>query len=52
MPGALGTMVTKTPKIPTLVGLESKGAAGKKNKQISKRINREKVKHKSVVLVQ
>ena len=41
-------MVTKTLKIHALVGLESKGAAGKKQKYLREQ-TREKIKHKSMV---
>lgn len=46
MPEAGGTMVTKIPKIPTLVGLESKRAAGKRTNKYLRKIMREEVKHK------
>lgn len=39
-------MVTKIPKIPTLVGLESKRAAGKRTNKYLRKIMREEVKHK------
>lgn len=49
MPGPEGTMVTKIPKIHALLGLESKGAVGKRtNKCLGEQV-REKIKHESGV---
>lgn len=47
VPGPEGTMVTKIPKIHALLGLESKGAVGKRtNKCLGEQV-REKIKHES-----